>query len=52
MIFMFINLDATIYIRSKYLNESLVKIKKNVRYLHYETNFSNILTTSIAQAVE
>ena len=33
MIFMFMNLDATIYIRNKYLNELLLNIWKKLKIL-------------------
>ena len=40
MMFMFINLDVTIYMKSKYLNELFLKISKELKILkHYATIF-------------
>ena len=52
MIFIFMNLDATIYIKSKYLNEFLLNIFKELKIFTLFNNFFHLPTTSTVQAVE
>ena len=52
MIFMFMNLDATIYIRNSYLNKLLLIIWKELKIFTLSNQFFYLPTTQIAQAVE
>ena len=51
MIFMFINLEETTYIRANIWMYYCQRYGNNLSYLHYATDFSHLPTTSIAQAV-
>ena len=52
MILMFMNIDPTIYIRNKYLNELLLNIWKELKILTLSNNFFSLTNDWIAQAVE
>ena len=52
MIFMFMNLDATIYFRDKYLNELFLNIWKELKIFTLRNQFFSFTNASIALAVE
>ena len=52
MIFIFMNLDTTKYIRSKYLNKFLLNIWNELKIFTLCNNFFHLPTTSTDQAVE